>query len=167
MGRRTVIVATEQDEQSLLAFMRSVADVRILVANAKTADDLWSSNFAPYDRFHTKYYLWNTDFGWEPDIQPLGKNRVYVRDVSTAPIIEFDRTDVESLFRPNNTLLVAGGGSRLYWWKKQMAHRPSYDMAEFDRWYSRVIRWVRKNGKRHPDENAGSEQRAARDRSGT
>jgi hypothetical protein len=147
MGRQTAIVATEEDERSLLAFMRSEADIRILRGSAKTAEALWSDEFAPYDRFHTQYLLWNTSFAWEPDIQP-GKDCVFVRNESTAPLIEFDRTDVDSLFRPNNTLLVAG--SRLYWTKHHMADRLGYDVVGFDKWYSRVIRWVRKHGHRQP-----------------
>jgi hypothetical protein len=147
MGRQTGIVATEEDERLLLAFTRSVADIRILRGVAKTAEALWSDDFAPYDRFHTQYYLWNTAFAWEPDTQP-GQDCVFVRDAATAPIIEFDRTDVEQLFRPDNTLLVAG--SRLYWARHHMADQLGYDVAEFDRWYDRVLRWVRKHGQRVP-----------------
>jgi hypothetical protein len=152
MGRQTGIVATEDDECSLLAFMRSVADIRILVRVARTSEGLWSDEFAPYDGFHTQYYIWNTAFAWEPDIQPV-EGHVIVQDAATAPIIEFKRTNVEWLFRPDNTLLVAG--SRLYWSRYHMADQLGYDVNRFDKWYSQVIRWVRKHGHRVP-EIAGS-----------
>ncbi len=147
MGRQTAIVATEEDERSLLAFIRSFAEIRILVRAAKTADELWVDDFAPYDRFHAQYYIWNTEFSWTPDVQP-GNDCVFVRDASTAPIIEFGRTDTEWLFRPGNALLVAG--SRIYWSRLHMTKRPAYDLDKFDKWYDRVVRWVRKHGEREP-----------------
>ncbi len=148
MGRQTAVVATEQDERTMLAFLRSSADIRILRVGARTRDEVWVTEFAPYDRFHDRYLLWNTAFAWEPDIQQA-EGRFIVRDRLTAcPVIDFVRTDVERLLRPDNTLLVAFG--RLYWAKPHVTDCVAYNVAEFDRWYDRVIRWVRKQGRRVP-----------------
>lgn len=147
MGRQTAIVATEEDERSLVAFMRADADIRILRRGAQTPEGLWFAELPPYDRFHTQFYLWNAAFAWEPVIESV-QGGVVVRDIATAPVIELGRTNVEWLFRPDNTLLVAG--SRLYWSKHHMAARLKYDEAEFERWYDGVIRWVRKHGQRVP-----------------
>jgi hypothetical protein len=150
MGRQTAIVATEEDERALLTFLRSSDEIRILVHSAPTAEQLWVSEFAPFDRFHRQYYLWNCAFPWTPDIRDLrpARDLVVVWDTATAPLIEFSRTDIAWLFRPDNTLLVAG--SRLYWCKHHMADKLAYDADKFSRWYDRVIRWVRKVGKREP-----------------
>src|SRR5262245_40529243 len=100
MGRQTAIVATEEDERSLLDFMRSSTEIRILVAVAETTEEVWVPAFAPYDRFHRLYYIWNCAFPWKPDIRPAKfKECVVVWDTSTAPIIELCRTNTAWLFQ--------------------------------------------------------------------
>jgi hypothetical protein len=38
---------------------------------------------------------------------------------------------------------------RIYWNTDfEIYHGPAYDIEAFSRWYGRVVRWLRKNGKR-------------------
>ena len=150
MGRQTAMVATEEDERQLLGFIRSTSVIRILSGVAQTEEELWISDFPPYDPFHSLYYVWNLSFSWKPDIRPASEKRdcVVVWDTATAPIIEFSRTDCVSVFCPDNQYLVVGG--RLYWCKHHMSKRLAYDVAKFSQWHDRIIRWVRKYGKKDP-----------------
>lgn len=149
MGRQTAIVATDTDERMLLDFMRSTTEIQIFVFTAKTAKELWVPAFAPFNRSHRLYYIWNRTFPWKPLIEPTrNKKGVFVGNVATASVIEFARTDIDWLFRPNNKLLVADG--RLYWSKDYLDEKADYDVTAFARWYDQIMRWVRKHGQREP-----------------
>jgi len=147
VGRQIAVVATETDERALLAFVRSVAPIRILIRAAKTADELWVPDFAPFSPVHGMYYLWNAAFPWTPDLQP-GEGCVFVRDIATAPVIEFSRTDTDRVLQSGNIASLAVG--RIYWARQHMADALAYDVAAFGKWYDQVVRWVRKSGHRIP-----------------
>jgi hypothetical protein len=44
-----------------------------------------------------------------------------------------------------------GVNGRIYWAK----NRPAYDVDAFDAWYQRVVRYLRKHGRRHPADPNG------------
>jgi hypothetical protein len=146
MGRQTAIIATHADEQSLLAFVRQIADVRLFVMFAPSAEALWTEEIAPERVGNFRYHIWNTSFPWEPLYGQVGPqasdpSRIgwyFVRNASAAPVIEFDR----SRFNPI-------GPGRLYWAKHFSApHGLDYDVVGFSKWYDSVVRWIRRQGKR-------------------
>jgi hypothetical protein len=62
----------------------------------------------------------------------------YIRDKWTAPAIEFSRSNLEN-----------EQYGRIYWAKHFMAPNGlDYDVEAFSKWFDKVVRWVRKHGKR-------------------
>ena len=143
MGKQTAIAMTPADERAFLSFLRSTAEVRLLVSSGPTPESLWVEEF---DRIvgYAKFYLWNTAFAWTPEYgivtaDPTGARNGYrfVSNSSVAPILEYSRHNFQD---PRGTY------GRVYW-SKYFSGTPAYDVAAFDRWYSTVVRWLRKNGK--------------------
>jgi len=60
-----------------------------------------------------------------------------VSNEGTAPLLEYSRHNFQN---------CRGTYGRLYW-NKYFSGMPTYDVLAFDRWYSVVVRWFRKNGK--------------------
>jgi hypothetical protein len=106
---------------------------------------LWFNELPPYDKYNTQFFFWNTAFAWQPDLVQ-SEGGVWVGDIGSAPVIELDRTDVQNFFSATNRGRFAG--SRLYWAKYFCASTLAYDVDKFDKWFTSVIRWVRKNGLR-------------------
>ncbi|MDZ4659482.1 MAG: hypothetical protein SH868_18075 [Bythopirellula sp.] len=142
MGRQIAVAATHVDELSLLAFLRSTAEVCLAESLAPTADGLWVETFGEYASAHQQYWLWNTAFRWQPtfgrvnaDVPGIGG--WYYIQAHSAPLVEFVRTDWATKCY-----------GRLYWSKDFAAPNGlEYDVRAFSVWFDRLIRWVRKNSK--------------------
>src|SRR5687768_12605905 len=99
MGRQTPLVATLEDEHALLDFLRSTADIRIFESSAASVESLEVSGFATSLPHHFQYFIWNTAFGWVPEFGTVdsprapaaSRGRVYISNISAAPVIEYDR----------------------------------------------------------------------------
>ena len=146
MGKQTHVAASLSDEQLLLTFLRQSAGVKLIESQAATPSGLFVDDFAPTLLHHSQYYIWNEAFAWQPELAqvdhpkapPETRGRYYFANIHTAPVIEFDRSDLD-----RNRF------GRLYWAKDFAAPNGlEYDVTQFDRWYQSVIRWVRKHGTR-------------------
>ena len=140
---------TDRDEEAFLAFLRSAADIRLLESCAPSREAIWVDGFAPRELGHWQYFIWNRAFPWnveygQVDREATGgrKRWVYVRNASTAPVIEYDRHN----FADKQGLSYG----RVYWAKSWAAGPPgvNYDIEAFTRWYNQVVRWIRKHGRR-------------------
>jgi hypothetical protein len=69
-----------------------------------------------------------------------------VSDSLTAPVIELHRTDLA-----NEVVDRAITHGSLCWAKHHMSADPDYDVESFDRWFSRIVRWVKKFGQTATD----------------
>jgi hypothetical protein len=146
MGKQTHIVATLEDEEAFLRFVRETADIALFESFAPTADALWKQSFEAERSGHYKYCIWNRAFPWTPEYGRVGPQAddpkcigwYYVSNTGDAPVVEFDRSD----FHP-----VREG--RVYWARDFSAPRGlDYDVAAFSRWYDSVVRWIRKHGRK-------------------
>lgn len=146
MGRQTALVATLEDEQKLLMYLRENFDVIFLESFAPTVEGLWKSAFEPEFRGHHTYSLWNRAFPWTPEYKQVGIHAYdpaaigwyYVANSSFAPVIEFARSRWDP-FQPG----------RIYWAKTFPApDGPSYDVEAFARWYNTLVGGIRKCGRK-------------------
>src|SRR3974390_2356846 len=150
MGRQTAIALSEDDEQDFLTFLRSDADVRVIQWAAATPELLFVPKFPKCGSGQQSYRLWNTAFPWQPDFAqwdpdvvraPNFVGRYYLKNTAGAPLIEYTREPFD-----NPKALVHG---RVYWnMDFGVYHGPAYDTVLFGRWFDRIVRWLRKNGKR-------------------
>jgi hypothetical protein len=145
MGKQTAIALAPADERAFLNFLRSIAEVKLLVSSGPTVDSLWVDSFDCVQGWGT-FYIWNTAFAWSPEYgtvtaDPTGAHNGYrfVSKVGTAPLLEYGRHNFQMENSP-------GRYGRIYW-SKYFSGIPAYDVLAFERWYSAVVRWLRKNGK--------------------
>lgn len=143
MGKQTAVALTPVDERAFLDFLRSIAEIRLLVWSGPTAESLSIESFESVLGYAT-FYIWNTAFTWTPEYgtvtaDPSGARNGYrfVSNSSTAPVLEYSR---------HNFTDPRGAHGRVYWCKS-FASIPTYDVAVFDKWYLAVVRWLRKHGK--------------------
>ncbi len=144
MGKQTAIALTPADERAFLTFLRSIAQVKLLVSYAPTVDSLWVDSFDCVQE--RKFYIWNTAFAWSPEYGTVTADASgahngwrFVRNEGSAPLLEYSRHN----FQLENSPGMYG---RIYW-SKYFSGIPAYDVIAFDRWYSAAVRWLRKNGK--------------------
>lgn len=143
MGKQTAVALTATDEQAFLHFLRSIAEVRLLISSGPTVESLWVESFHAVEGY-PKFYVWNSAFAWRPEYgtvtaDPSGarNGHRFISNSATAPVIEYSRY---------NFLEPRAAYGRVYWCKS-FAGAPAYDTTLFDKWYSAVVRWLRKNGK--------------------
>lgn len=143
MGRQIAIALTRLDETAFLAFLRSQADISLIEGYAPSPGELWVDSFSSEWTGHFMYRIWNRQFPWAPtyaqtESDPYHQGNLgwyYIDNLSTAPVIEFSRSDV-----------AKAKYGRLYWSKFFSAPRGlDYDVDSFSRWYDSVVRWIKRN----------------------
>ncbi|SRR6266568_504570 len=141
MGRQVQIFATQEDVDSILAFLRRTTEIAIFRLFAESVEDLWIERPSDWT-----FYVWNQRFPWSPEYRRVGEKAYhpemigwyYVANKNIAPIIEIDCGD-----------LSKRRAGRIYWSKDFAAPRGlGYDISRFTEWYESLVRWVQKNGRR-------------------
>ena len=139
MGRQIAVAMDLDDEVVFWNFLHSAAEVDIYRS--------WSPSEAPVQSFvvdrgaHT-FYIHNKAFPWKPEFERVdytdretGQPGTYFRIAHHhAPLVHYSRHP----------------GGRLYW-AKHFVSQPNelhYDVELFDKWFSLLMRWIRKNGSR-------------------
>jgi len=149
LGRQTAVALSEDDERQFLEFLRTTAEVQILRWYAASPEQIVISNFPPPGAGRYTFRLWNTAFPWSPEFAHWGPDvrdsdlalQFCLKNTAGAPLVEYVRENFE-----NPKSLVRG---RVYWNTDfDIYHGPKYDMAAFAAWYDRIVRWLRKHGKR-------------------
>jgi len=144
MGRQTPLVATPEDEQLFLAFLRETADISIFQRTGPSIESLNVHAFSSEWAQHGQYFIWNRGFPWDPEYRrvdhpkadPASKGNPYISNLGEAPVLEYDR----ALFQPRRS-------GRIYWSKYFSAPDGlPYDVDAFSAWYDKVVRWVRRTG---------------------
>jgi hypothetical protein len=139
MGRQIAVLMNEQDENNFLEFLNKTSDVEIFTLHASTIEGLKKNLFST-DRQVTQFYIWNKSFPWEPDIGQSTQNTPYIKNIGTAPVVEYSRERNKQL-------------GKLYWEKiphvdGKYSYKGStylYDIENFEDWYENIINWVKKN----------------------
>lgn len=149
MGRQTAVALSEGDERDFLAFLRTGADVRVLRWSAPSPELLFIPEFPPRGSGQRVFQLWNTAFPWSPEFAQWGAemqdpqlaSQFYLKNTAGAPLIEYSREAFE-----NPKAVVHG---RVYWNTDfAIYHGSKYDTADFNRWFDKIVSWLRKNGRR-------------------
>jgi len=146
-GRQLAVAMTPGDEAAFLAFLREGRDLAILATPAPSPEAVWLDALPPPRRAGTDaFYLWNRDFPWEPRPAPTTDGAAwYLPGLGPAPVLEYVRDPLRR---------GAHEHGRVYWARTPAADgafeaggiRYAYDVAEFERWYGTVVRWLRKAG---------------------
>ena len=146
MGKQTAIALTEKDEELFLEFLHSTAPISIYRTTAHFAEDIRINMFPPRGQDEWRYLISNENFLWRPELRqicndaPVMQSRewYYVSDASTAPVIEYCR----------HRFGDANSYGRVYWAKFIASSALCYDVDSFDIWYTTIVKWLRKNGRR-------------------
>lgn len=148
MGRQVGIIASQEDVDEFLSFLREMTEIAIFRQFAESIESLWIHRpLLPSDWM---FYIWNKRFAWNPEYGRVGEKAhnsemidwYYVSNTNTAPIIEV------SCGSPSGN--IAG---RIYWSKDSAApHGVDYDIPLFTQWYDRIVKWIRKNGRKMESE---------------
>ena len=144
MGKQTAVALTASDEKQFLDFLQSIAEIKLLLSSGPTIESLWVDSFEAKNGY-AKFYIWNTAFPWKPKYgtvtaDPSGARNGYryIEDSETAPVIEYSRHNFHD----------PRAYGRVYWSKSFAAPDGlDYDVLLFDKWYSAVVRWLRRNGR--------------------
>jgi hypothetical protein len=104
MGQQIAVVASPNDEQALLAFLRESGPIQLCVRGAGTAAELWPDEFPPFHHTRTQYFSWNQAFAWTPKVaQQTPDGGGVIEDMATAPVVEFSRTFMDFFRRFSET----------------------------------------------------------------
>lgn len=138
MGRQIAVAMDLADEADFLQHLRSTADVQLFLCRASSPEQLSVSSF---ESDLGEFLIHNRAFPWHQRLDWVGSTYCYFYD-GDAPVAKYSRHPL----RASNPT-VAG---RLYWSKYFVAQPSalSYDVAAFDRWFSSLVAWIRKHGKR-------------------
>ena len=144
MGRQVEVAMLDDDEIAFQSFLEGIANIAIYRARSPKPTAIGAFGTVPDE---WTFYVHNRSFSWEPTFDEMryvdsaGDPQVFYRPNDRhAPLLEYSRHSFQA---PNPQ--VAG---RLYW-AKLFVSQPSelqYDVVAFDRWFSAVARWVRRNG---------------------
>jgi hypothetical protein len=144
MGRQIAILATQEDVDNLLAFMRSTTEIAIFGYFAESIEGLWTDN--PQLSTVGMFHVWNKRFAWSPQYGRVGAKAhnpehigwYYVANTNVAPVVEV-----------SPGYLKSDRAGRIYWSKDfATSHGLPYDVAKFTEWYETVVKWVRRNGRK-------------------
>jgi hypothetical protein len=70
VGRQLAVFASPADEESLLAFLRSTAPIRLILPFAASAELLWVESLPPFEApGAAKVLLWHTGYRWRPKVR--------------------------------------------------------------------------------------------------
>jgi hypothetical protein len=145
-GRQLAVAMTPGDEELFLAFLRDRCDLAILRTPSRSREAIWLEDFSPWGQGPHVFYLWNRSFPWEPAPAPTRDGASwYLPGLGQAPVLEYLRDPLRH---------GPGHHGRVYWARTPSPDgafeaggvRYAYDVAEFERWFGAVLRWLRKTG---------------------
>jgi hypothetical protein len=148
MGRQIAVVMTEKDERGFLGFLRSTADIQILLTQAAAPALFTVDQLPPRASGARQFVIWNKAFAWTPRFELASNGTYFLARYFSGPVLEYLRDP----FSP-----TASRG-RILWPRSPdpetlQANAPavvlySYDHAQFRPWYEKIVRWVIRNGRR-------------------
>jgi hypothetical protein len=145
-GKQIAVAMTERDEKKFLTFLRSTADIQILVSPARMKEDLCLPAFPRRGARQMQLFLWNRKFAWDPDCGPNTAGTFYIRNIARAPVVEYLRDPLSWAKQDRGRLYwskgITPGGSYDF---EQYPY--AYDAQEFDKWHSLIVPWVKKNSR--------------------
>lgn len=153
MGRQLPIIASHEDERSLLSYISLISPIRVFVMHRPSTEQLWQDNWMVDDISDFQYYVWLTTFPWTPEYGQTGGRRCpasrrgywYIANYHNAPVLEISR--------PLSNSSLPG---RVYWAKYFSASNGlDYDVEAFGRIVDRIWTWIRKQGARVKDHQGG------------
>ena len=147
MGRQISVAMDVEDEVEFLRFLRSETEIEIFRSRASSQQGVRTPAFVPGEM---SYWIHNLAFPWTPQITSVkytdkvtGLPATFYRvDDRHAPLLEYSRHPLQA-----PSPMVAG---RLYWTKyfTSQPYELEYDVAAFDAWLTKIMRWVRKHGEK-------------------
>jgi len=137
MGRQIQICSTDTDNLAFEQFLKQNFNCKFFQSSAPTAEELEIASFTETSYpFSFQIFIWNKAFPWTPEYAQTKteERNYYLTNTSNAPLIEFCKTI------PNRQ-----GNGRIYWAKYFTSGHIFYDIAEFEKFYVFVTKWIIKN----------------------
>lgn len=131
MGRQIAVVLSLRDEELLIDRASAKGPIQIFESFASSPDALRVDRFDPTLHGHFSYRIWPTRFAWQPVYAQASTGNWYLKNASTAPILEYSRVPLKN-----------DEPGRLYW-AGAFSGTPDYDLAGFSKWIDSIFRWVR------------------------
>jgi hypothetical protein len=137
MGQQTQIFSTALDDKKFQEFFETNFECDFYQGFSPTKEGVLIRDFSNTLGEHNQITIYNKAFPWIPLYKQTSTKEqwYYVSNKSNAPVIEYSKTDTK-----NNK------HGRIYW-SKYFSGNPDYDVKEFEKFYGRVVRWVKKNAK--------------------
>lgn len=135
MGRQIQICTTESDNDIFRDYLLSKYDCVFYQRFAQTEASLLIDSFNETYLKESTILIYFKSFEWSPRTKQTSTKEqlYYLENTSTAPILEFSKTDWET-----------GHHGRLYW-SKNFSGDPDYDISKFESIYKDIIKWVKKH----------------------
>ena len=138
MGRQIQICTTDDDNLAFEQFLKQNFDCVFFQPSAPTAEELVINSFKETGYpFNSQILVWNKSFPWVPAYKPMkiAERKYYLlENTRGAPLIEFSKT-----------ILNKKENGRIYWEKYFLSTNLNYDVADFERFYLAVTRWIINN----------------------
>ena len=135
MGRQIQICITPSDNDSLRDYLLSKYDCTFFQSFAPSEAELMLDSFNNTYLQESTIQIYFKSFDWSPVIKQTSTKEqlYYIENTSTAPVIQFSKTDWET-----------GHHGRLYW-SKYFSGNPEYDVDKFELVYKDLVKWIKKN----------------------
>lgn len=144
MGRQVNFYMTEKDEEEFVAFVRSTGDVCILPYRLPTESLECLENLPePGTPFWLSLYLWNRDLSPEPRLYYIEKQKHWYFDDFASEVIEFSRC-----YWHQGRLGRGRIWAEMTGWDENEPDKTFRKSDAFQKWYSRLARWIKRKGKR-------------------
>lgn len=143
MGKQIHFYMTNRDEINFINFIRSDRKTCILPSNL-SSENLECLEALPKKPTLSwfKVWLWDMDHSPPPILSFVDKQNYYYVESLFSEVIEFNRSYVDkNRLRPGRIYMQTG------YWDESGAYVTKND--EFIKWFERLARWIRRNGKRH------------------
>ena len=139
---------SEQDERIFLEFLRSTCDIQLFLPHASSPELFAIDELPSRSSGKRQFIIWNKNFAWIPQFSETSHGGYYLKNYPSGPVLEYFRDSLKF------SLYSSHDHGRLYWPKSPnpesliATQAPyAYDHKEFSRWYDKIVRWLKSNGR--------------------
>jgi len=146
MGRQIAIFLSEKKEKEFFDFLLTTGEI-VFIFHKSKFKKLNISNKWP-EKKQIDFYIWNRKFKFQPKSTRISKkystkNAKFSFISLGKPVIEFSKNKDVDFNKIKN--FNDGSMGRIYWEKYFTTSKLNYDVKEFEKWYNKVVRWIKKN----------------------
>lgn len=146
MGRQVNFYMTEADEQEFIAYIRSSGNIAIFESKQASTEIVELQELPPVGKpGWFALILWNKDCSPKPTLKSIEKQNYYGTEGYESEIIEFSRSGIIEGQLTRGRIWAQFRHWRLHDIPPSLANKS----VEFEKWYERLARWVKKHSVRN------------------